>query len=178
MERGGLSFFAPPLFLRCRPLRSLPLRTDSLISGQQWKLNSVWRHTPPPRLPRAGHSCTARKKGATAMMSPCLSWSWNLPGMMRGKKDPTERVWEAASCEITESSSQAQWPSLSHNFKSPAKSTGARSVEMSFHRCSLPDKKLFTRCEAIWISQCRKSYTVMSRYVVYTFEVLQDTFGV
>lgn len=62
MECGGLSFFAPPLFLRCRPLRSLPLCSDSLISGQQQELNRARRRTPPPRLPRAGHSCTPCKK--------------------------------------------------------------------------------------------------------------------
>ncbi|GAA6084274.1 uncharacterized [Tachysurus ichikawai] len=62
MECGGLSIFAPPLFLRCRPLRLLSLCSDSLISGQQQELNSARRRTPPPRLPRAGPSCTPRKK--------------------------------------------------------------------------------------------------------------------
>lgn len=135
LERGGLSFFAPPLFLRCRPLHSLPLCSDSLISGQQQELNSARRRTPPPRLPRAGRSCTPRKKGATAMMSPRPSGSWNLPGKM--KKESAEQVWEAASCEITESSDQAQWTSLSHYFNSPAKTSRASFVEMPFCRYSL-----------------------------------------
>lgn len=135
LERGGLSCFAPPLFLRCRPLHSLPLCSDSLISGQQQELNSARRRTPPPRLPRAGRSCTPRKKGATAMMSPRPSGSWNLPGKM--KKESAEQVWEAASCEITESSDQAPWTSLSHYFNSPAKTSRASFVEMPFCRYSL-----------------------------------------
>lgn len=130
MERGGLSFFAPPLFLRCRPLRSLPLRSDSLISGQQQELNSARRRTPPPRLPRAGHSCMPRKKKKSPPPWCHHSRPGAEPFQGRWKKNQ-QNEFERLQAEITESSDQAHWPSLSHYFNSPAKSSRAASEKLS-----------------------------------------------